>query len=235
MIKPLLKEMYTKIKRKKQDAKNSFLVRNKQKIFCIGRNKTGTTSLKTAFNDLGYIVGDQRRGELLLDAYINKDYSTIFNYCKTAEVFQDVPFSYPELYKKLDGHFPNSKFILSIRSSPEVWYESLTRFHTKLFTNGQSIPTKKDLQNAKYIETGWIWKANRTLYNSPESNPYRKEDLIRHYIQYNKTVTDYFKGNDRFLKIDISEKGDYFKFCDFLSKEPVYDNFPWENKTIEIT
>jgi hypothetical protein len=30
------------------------------KIFCIGLFKTGTTSLKKAFQDLGYTVGDQR-------------------------------------------------------------------------------------------------------------------------------------------------------------------------------
>ena len=32
----------------------------KVKYFCIGRNKTGTTSLKAAFEMLSYPVGNQR-------------------------------------------------------------------------------------------------------------------------------------------------------------------------------
>ena len=39
-------------------------VAGKQKIFGIGHNKTGTTSLQKAMIDLDYIIGDQRQAEL---------------------------------------------------------------------------------------------------------------------------------------------------------------------------
>lgn len=68
----------------------------KVKFFCIGRNKTGTTSLKSAFEDLGYPVGNQRKAEILTGKYyFEGNFQPIVDYCKTAQVFQDVPFSYP--------------------------------------------------------------------------------------------------------------------------------------------
>ncbi|MBI3882938.1 MAG: hypothetical protein HY305_01625, partial [Sphingobacteriales bacterium] len=107
------------------------------KIFCIGRNKTGTTSIEKAFIDFGYTVGNQRQAELLLSNYIKNDFDSIVSYSKSAQVFQDSPFSYPETYMHLDKAFPNSKFILSVRDSSEQWYNSITSFHAKLFGNGK--------------------------------------------------------------------------------------------------
>ena len=116
-------------------------VQGKTKHFCIGRNKIGTTSLKCIFEDLGFIVGNQRAAELLTDRYyFSQDFSPITEYCRTAQVFQDVPFSYPETYRHLDAAYPNSKFILSVRDNADQWYQSITRFHSKHFENGQ-IPT----------------------------------------------------------------------------------------------
>ena len=37
-----------------------------EKVFCIGFGRTGTTSLERALRDLGYRLGDQRQGELVL-------------------------------------------------------------------------------------------------------------------------------------------------------------------------
>ena len=116
-------------------------LRKSQKIFCIGCNKTGTTSLERELIELGYILGDQRQAELLYDAhYFKKNFGPIIEYCRTAEAFQDAPFSCPETYKYLDKAFPNSKFILSVRDDPEQWYRSLTEFHAKSFNEGK-LPT----------------------------------------------------------------------------------------------
>ena len=45
---------------------NRVKVFGKPKIFCIGFNKTGTTSLKVLFAKLGFVVGEQREAESLL-------------------------------------------------------------------------------------------------------------------------------------------------------------------------
>lgn len=220
--------MIGKIKRK---FINPLLVKNRQKIFCIGRNKTGTTSLKKAFEDLGYIVGYQRTAEKLLREYESGNYKPIIEYCKSAEVFQDAPFSYPHTYRYLDKAYPGSKFILTVRDSPEMWYASVTNFHAKRFGNG-NIPSSKDLKEADYVWKGWIYETIRINYKTPESDPYQKDLVIKNYIDHNHDVKEYFKDrpND-LLVINLSDPNSYQEFIDFLGVDSPYDDFPWENKT----
>src|SRR5690606_27053905 len=161
----------------------------KQKIFCIGRNKTGTTSLAAEFQELGFPVGRQRTAEELIDFYIRGDFKPIIEYCKSAQVFQDVPFSWPVTYRHLDEAFPNSRFILTIRDDSEEWYNSLTKFHSKIFGQG-NIPNSQQLKNAQYVYKGFMWKVNRAIYGTPEDDPYNKQILIQHYEDYNKEVRD---------------------------------------------
>jgi len=212
---------------------NSVLVRGKQKIFCIGRNKTGTTSLKKAFEDLGFIVGNQREAFLLLNDYIARDFEAIKKYCKAAQVFQDFPFSYPDTYRFLDQAYPNSKFILSIRNSPDQWYESVVTFHSKLFGGG-NLPTVSLLKDADYIWKGWIWEAFHEIYKTPEHDPYNRTMLISQYVTYNNDVNDYFRNRkDDFIEINIAERDSYMRLMKFLNIESPYNEFPWANRTAD--
>lgn len=212
----------------------SLQVKGKPKIFCIGQNKTGTTSLKKAFEDLGYVVGNQRKAEKLLPSYLAGDFRPIVEYCRSAQVFQDVPFSCPGTFEALDKHFPDSKFILSVRDSSEQWYESLTQFHAKVFGGGQ-LPVKEQLQSARYVWKGWAWEAFSAIYPAPETDIYNRETLIRHYEQYNRAVAEYFQNrpND-LIVLNLSEKGAYRRLMDFLNIQSPFDDFPWENKTEKI-
>lgn len=241
-----MRDIYFIAKKKLKKAKNAiselFLedliypirVKNKTKFFCIGRNKTGTTSLRRAFWDLGLIVGNQRKAEFLLDDYIAGNFEPIIQYCRSAQVFQDVPFSLPETYKYLDKAYPNSKFILSIRDTPEQWYESVTRFAAKIYGSGK-LPTTEDLKNAAYVEKGWAWKIRKAVHKDiPENDPYHKPTLIQHYINYNKDVMGYFEERDCLLVLNLSEQDAYSRFCDFVGVEPQGDTFPHENKTSTV-
>ncbi|MFC0182294.1 hypothetical protein SAMN04515674_101268 [Pseudarcicella hirudinis] len=203
------------------------------KIFCIGRNKTGTTSLMKAFQDLKFHVGDQRRAELLLPQYRKGNFEPILKYCKSAQVFQDFPFSYPGTFRYLDQRFEASKFILSIRDSAEEWYNSITKFHGKLYGRGD-IPGQDDLKNARYVYKGWMWEANRALYSSAPEDPYNKQILLGHYNAYNNEIIEYFKGKDNLLILNLKESDAYHRFCQFVGAEPIYNHFPWENRTINI-
>ena len=121
-----------------------FLVRGKTKYFCIGRNKTGTTSISKAFEDLGFIVGSQTLAEMLPDQnYFSGVFDPIIEYCKSAQVFQDVPFSYPV-----------TKFIFTVRNDADHWFQSITRFHANMFGNGL-VPAADDLRNAKFVKKGF--------------------------------------------------------------------------------
>lgn len=204
----------------------------KQKIFCIGRNKTGTTSLAAEFKELGFPVGHQRTAEKLIDYYIAKDFQPIIDYCRSAQVFQDAPFSWPDTYRYLDAAYPGSLFILSIRDNAEQWYRSLTKFHSKLFGKG-NIPTAQHLREAQYIHQGFMWKANRAVFNTPEHDPYNKEMLLEHYDTYNREVVDYFKDRNNLLVLNLQDRDAYGKFCKFIGIPQQKETFPWKNKTEE--
>jgi len=207
-------------------------VRGKTKYFCIGRNKTGTTSLQVAFKELGFIVGRQRPAEILCDKYYYRgEFGPIIEYCKTAQVFQDVPFSLPETYKHLDQAFPGSKFILSIRDSPEQWYQSVVRFQSKKFGRDGKLPTAEDLHNAVYVRKGWLLNRLK-LYGLTEDDPYNKEQMIAHYEKHNREVREYFAERPGdLLVINLAEPGSYGRFLDFIGAKSSRTEFPWENRS----
>jgi hypothetical protein len=228
MRKGLFSRLY---RRAQQEVIHPYRARNKQKIFCIGRNKTGTTSLTKAMLDLGYTVGSERKGEQLIRFYKDRNFKPIIEHCKSAEFFQDVPFSWPYTFMAVDAAFPGSKFILTVRDSSEQWYSSWIKHHSRLFAH-KNLPTSEELQNAIYCYKGWLWEANQILYDMPEDDPFRKDVLIRHYEAHNSTVLDYFKYRpDDLLVLNLAEEGSYGKLCKFLNREPVYEKMPWKNKS----
>ena len=119
----------------------------KSKIFCIGQVKTGTTSFESSLKELGFRMGNQPSIELLLKDWGKRNFKPIIEYCRSADAFQDEPFSLPFTFQAPDQAYPKSKFILTIRDSAEQRYQSLTNFHSKLFGKDR-IPSRKDLENA---------------------------------------------------------------------------------------
>lgn len=215
-----------------KDIRTRIKIKGKVKYFCIGRNKTGTTSIKKAFADLGFPAGDQRTAEILYDKYYFKgEFGPIIEYCKSAQVFQDVPFSCPETYKHLDKAYPGSKFILTIRDDPEQWYRSITRFHAKSFGTEGRVPTVDDLKRATYVRPGFMYNTVR-LHGTPEHDPYNKEIMIANYSRHIESVMEYFKDRPSdLLVINLAETGAYRKFIEFLGVDSPYEDFPWENPT----
>ena len=199
-----------------------------EKVFCIGLGKTGTTSLGRALKELGYRVGDQRQGELLLPAYAARDFRPIVDFCLTADAFQDAPFGFPFTYLALDQSFPNAKFILSVRNDADQWYRSLVQFHGNLFAEGR-VPVKDDLLQATYCYPGFLWESNRVLVNTPEDDVYHKPTLVSYYERHNADVRDYFRHKSNLLEINVAARGAYKTFCDFLGRKPVAEDFPWLN------
>lgn len=211
-----------------------FLVAGKQKLFCIGHNKTGTTSVTKAFEEHDFIVGYERSGEMLIDAYANGNFHKIITFCKSAQVFQDAPFSWPHTFKHLEAAYPGSKFILTVRDSAEVWYNSIVKYHGKLWGNGNIPPTAEDLKNTVYRRKGWMWDMVNTVYKTTENDPYNKKQMISVYENHNQSVRDYFENSDRLLEINLKHKDAYKRFCNFIDVEQKGDAFPWVNKTSDI-
>jgi hypothetical protein len=86
---------------------NPELYMSRQKVFCIGLGKTGTTSLKESLKILGY-----RTIRLTLDWQGTTDFDAALPGVSAA------------MYKELDAAFPGSKFILTIRDI-ERWLTSI--------------------------------------------------------------------------------------------------------------
>lgn len=205
------------------------------KFFCIGLNKTGTTSLKKEFSRLHFKVGSQRRAEDLFDKYyFSGGFTDLIKYCRTAEFFQDLPFSCPETYVQLDSAFPKAKYILTVRDDAEQWYESITKFHSKLFGRNGRLPTIQDLEAATYRRKGFM-KLIIKLFGTTDSDPYNKTQLIRYYEEHIRSVQTFFANHpERLMVINLSEPRAYERFQDFVRLVSPYDDFPWENKTSEI-
>ena len=223
----ILEKISRKIKLPMQAIRNA----KSQKVFCIGKNKTGTTSMERLFSDLGLVVGSQRKAEKLTVDWLSNDFKRIIKYVKyEGQAFQDIPFSLPRTYKVLDEAFPGSKFILTKRYSAEVWCDSLVNFHAKIFGKG-SIPNKIDLQNANYVEPGFAWEVMNTLHDIKGEDIYNREMLIRDYNLYNEEVERYFEGsNEKLLILSLDEKDIVSRIQKFLNIERTMVDMPWENR-----
>jgi len=209
--------------------------KNSAKVFCIGGGKTGTTSIEKALKDFGYKMGDQAKGELLLNAYAERSFEDIVRYCESAEAFQDAPFCFKHTFIALDQAYPNAKFILTIRDSQEQWYNSLVKFHSKLITGGERVPTVADLKNFGYRYKGYVWDVRQKVFGfSEQDDPYDETKLKDYYTSHNNMVLDYFKNKSNLLVLNVAETDSYKKLCEFLDQKPLYTAFPWENKTSDI-
>jgi hypothetical protein len=201
------------------------------KIFCIGRGKTGTTSLEQVLRDFGYKVGIQSVAELLIDDWAVRDFRRIVQYCETADAFQDVPFSLDFTYQILDYIFPDSKFILTVRNNEDEWYESLVRFHTKALGLDR-IPTADDLKNYVYHEKGRLWRNAQYIYGANEETLYDPKIYKNHYTSYNNQVLEYFKYRPTDLLIlNLADSSAMRSLCKFLNIKYTGQAMPHLNKS----
>ncbi len=94
------------------------------KIFCIGLSKTGTTSITEALRILGYdavhwyatkqafrYTNDDRGGGIDID----------WDFFERHDAFADTPIA--RIYPQLDDHYPDAKFILTLRDI-DAWLDS---------------------------------------------------------------------------------------------------------------
>ena len=208
----------------------------KQKVFCIGMNKTGTSSLQTLLSDHGYSLGNQYEGEMLLKDFENLQNSKIKKYFSKCDAHQDIPCSIPNFYKRLDLIYPNSKYILTIRDNPDIWYKSLTSFHSKIFSSDNNLPTVSELEKSDYCYKGWILDCMRLIFNHPTVSLYNKSEYIHIYLNHFKDVTEYFSSKpNQLLILNLSEKNGLQSISNFLGIE-LFKNYkmPWVNKGIDV-
>ena len=176
------------------------------KIFGIGFNKTGTTSLLFAMKKLKFKLGKQRTAELLFPYYKIGNFEQLFKYCENYNFFQDVPFSLPHTFEHVDLRFPGSKFILTVRNNSKQWYESVVRFHSLNFGNGKT-PTAEMLKQSKYAYQGFAWDVQQFVFKVEENDPYCRNKLIKVYENHNQSIMNYFKNRpNNLLVLNVAEE-----------------------------
>ncbi|MEO5906751.1 MAG: sulfotransferase family protein [Saprospiraceae bacterium] len=172
------------------------------KIFCIGFQKTGTTSLGGALQMLGFSVCGVRYDFLpcLREGNIKRITDVVRQY----DAFKDNP--WPVLYQHMDTHFPGSKFILTLREESS-WLRSLiNHFNT----------TPSDMQ--LYIYGKPCPKGNEQLY-------------LETYRTHNREVLAHFNQRpEDLLTIDLTKESSWEKICSFLAVPIPAVPFPHQNR-----
>jgi len=175
------------------------------KVFGIGFHKTATSSLAQALMLLGYRVtgpNGVNNSDIASDVYrMARELTHDF------DAFQDNP--WPLLYKEADQWCPDSRFILTVRST-QAWIDSV-----KAHFKDHSTPMRK-----------WIYGAGSPL--SHESI------YIEKYEQHNREVIRYFKNRpESLLVLNITEGDSWQQICPFLKKNIPNIKFPHVNKASE--
>lgn len=116
------------------------------KVFCIGFNKTGTTTLGKSMELLGYRNSSFNK-KVWSKYYKKGKIDKVLRYTSKFDSFDDLPWLKTDMIPILDSKFPGSKFIYLEREK-ESWQKSMENWSLKM------TGAKRDGEKAyqKYIE-----------------------------------------------------------------------------------
>jgi hypothetical protein len=177
--------------------------RTRAKVFCVGFQKTGTTSMRSALEILGYRVA----GHFGVDdpAISRNALPQALALAGKYSAFQDNP--WPLLFRELDERFPGSRFVLTVRD-PQRWIESVVGHF-----GDSSTPMRE-----------WIYDG----HGAPRGN----EDLyLERFERHNREVREYFSARrGDLLEMNIEAGEGWDALCGFLDRRLPDAPFPHKNK-----
>ncbi len=184
-----------------------------QKIFGIGFQKTGTSSLNRAlsilgFNAAGGIRINHPKG-VHIDLPLTKEkvLHVALARAEEADAFSDNPWAL--LYRELDAAFPGAKFILTVRD-PDEWLRSMLRHFGD---------TPSDV-------TQWI-------YGVPYPRGHETR-CLRVYAGHNDAVRAHFAARPAdLLEMDFGRGDSWLELCSFLNLPVPSTEFPHDNTADE--
>lgn len=197
------------------------------KIFCIGYNKTGTTTLELVLRLYGLSLPSQFEQEIRLSTpTFARNYEPLRQFVSSYDAFQDMPFSQGETYVAADALFPNSKFVLSVRD-PDEWFASMCRFDAKLYGNVDIKSVTEDtIKNFSYLFPTYWYETTQRLLTTFEAGKatvrwdllYNKEYYVDQYVRRNDRIKKYFMNrHEDLLVIDITKSKTTAEICKFLN------------------
>lgn len=174
------------------------------RVFGIGLSKTGTNSLNTALNTLGFntIHGphDSKTQEEMM-AGVSR-----LTILESRNGITDIPAAL--YYSEFDIEYPNSKFILTIRDI-DAWLYSMQQHYARTNVGQWNLFTRA----CAFGSIGFNMRRSRFAYE-------------RHV----RNVQEYFKNRDNLLILDICGGEGWEKLCDFLDKPIPNTPFPRQNQ-----
>lgn len=188
-----------------------------KKVFCIGVNKTGTSSLHQAlqilgFNSVHYI--DHHGNNI--KAMIEYNYLNDLDILKGLEQYNAISdWDYPTyaipIFKAFDKQYPHSKFILNTRDL-DSWINSRKNHVLNNQAKKRANPTDPDPSLEWQVYDVEAWK---------------KEYEDRHHA-----AMEYFKGRENDLLVfNVNANDGWDKLCSFLDKPIPAIPFPKANIT----
>lgn len=208
---------------------------SQRKIFCIGYNKTGTTSVAKVLGDYGFRLPHQQFQERMTTlATWRNDYRPLKKLILSYDAFHDLPFSQGETYVACDALFPDSRFILTVRE-PNDWFDSLIRFDMKRY-GWRSLDDANEaffLDKKHYLQKNYCYEGVAMMLRTAVGQAtkvdwsllYDRDHYIHRYSQRNEAIQRYFANRpEQLLVIDLGQETDTQRIRDFLGlrKAPVF-------------
>lgn len=182
---------------------------NARKIFCIGHQKTGTSSLGLALQKLGmrsvrlsFAVNEMIRGSAPRNLNLPwiapaEQTEAIWASVRATAAGADAIYDSPAAYfvERLDREFPGSKFVMTMRQ-PEKWLESYKKF----------FPDRNGRLHR------WMYGVPNLLGN--------EEKFLKVYRERNEAIFKYFANRPKdLLVMDLSAGDGWFELISFLGKD----------------
>jgi hypothetical protein len=181
-------------------------------VFCVGWQKTGTSSMNVALKTLGYRVysaGVFERYKLIPALENGQSREVLKRIISDYNAIEDNPFC--QMYEDLVDMYPDAKYVLTIREA-QAWFNSARKHFA-----GHATPMTE------------------FVYGKGKGDPAANEDWwVERYNEHNKSVTDFFamKGV-KLLTMDLTKGDGWEKLCDFLELPVPPYSFPKTNVATE--
>jgi hypothetical protein len=197
------------------------------KVFGIGSQKTGTTTLGYCLQALGFTPHVLRPESKVIRAYA-RDPEIVLRYAERYRSFQDAPWSYEDFYQQLDRRFPRSKFILTERDV-DRWFASFVAYKKAPGRERSDIryrfPNPRVGALSHRLSWGIDYERLGDYAMEPHEATYRSV-----YERRNERIREYFEQRPHDLLVVDWEKGDgWAELCDFLGVDVPDLPFPHAN------
>jgi hypothetical protein len=176
------------------------------RIFGIGLNKTGTSTLDQALKILGFSClhfGGQAAHDAVKRA-IDEGTPLLTYLDPRYDAFSDIGLL-SRRFRMLDAQYPGSKFILTVRPR-EAWIDSRRR-HVERNVLKQS---SGDYDGTFVVVDEEKWRNEWDLQMS--------------------RAHQYFDARDNFLEVDFTQHPEWRPLCEFLGVAVPATSFPWVNR-----